>query len=61
MQNIKVIADIVINHRGGVTGWYDFSTPGIRRHKLGLYAIIQTLVPLVKKGTGNDYDPVLQV
>lgn len=26
-KNIKVIADIVINHRGGTLGWYDFSTP----------------------------------
>lgn len=26
-KNIKVLADIVINHRGGTTGFYDFSTP----------------------------------
>ena len=26
-NNIKVLADIVINHRGGQTGWFDFSAP----------------------------------
>ncbi len=26
-KNIKVLADIVINHRGGTTGFFDFSTP----------------------------------
>ena len=26
-KNIKVLADIVINHRGGRTGFFDFSTP----------------------------------
>ena len=59
-KNIKVIADIVINHRGGVTGWYDFSTPSWNT-PTQTWSICNNsnISASGQKGTGNtDYDPV---
>ena len=59
-KNIKVIADIVINHRGGTTGWYDFSTPSWNTPNQ-TWSICNTsnINSSGQKGTGNpDYDPV---
>ena len=59
-KNIKVRADIVINHRGGVTGWYDFSTPSWNT-PTQTWSICNNsnISASGQKGTGNtDYDPV---
>ncbi len=59
-KNIKVIADIVVNHRGGTTGWYDFSTPSWNT-PTQTWSICNNsnISPSGQKGTGNpDYDPV---
>ncbi len=59
-KNIKVIADIVINHRGGTLGWYDFSTPSWNT-PAETWSICNTsnITASGQKGTGNpDYDPV---
>ncbi len=59
-KNIKVIADIVINHRGGTLGWYDFSTPSWNT-PAETWSICNTsnISASGQKGTGNpDYDPV---
>ena len=59
-KNIKVIADIVINHRGGTTGWYDFSTPSWNT-PTETWSICNNsnISSSGQKGTGNaDYDPV---
>jgi hypothetical protein len=59
-KNIKVIADIVINHRGGTTGWYDFSTPSWNT-PTETWSICNNsnISASGQKGTGNtDYDPV---
>jgi Alpha amylase, catalytic domain/Starch-binding module 26/Alpha-amylase C-terminal beta-sheet domain/Fn3 associated/Chitobiase/beta-hexosaminidase C-terminal domain/Secretion system C-terminal sorting domain len=59
-KNIKVIADIVVNHRGGTTGWYDFSTPSWNT-PTETWSICNTsnISASGQKGTGNpDYDPV---
>ena len=59
-KNIKVIADIVINHRGGTLGWYDFSTPSWNT-PAETWSICNNsnISATGQKGTGNpDYDPV---
>lgn len=59
-KNIKVIADIVINHRGGTLGWYDFSTPSWNT-PAETWSICNNsnISASGQKGTGNpDYDPV---
>jgi len=59
-KNIKVIADIVINHRGGTLGWYDFSTPSWNT-PTETWSICNTsnISSSGQKGTGApDYDPV---
>jgi hypothetical protein len=59
-KNIKVIADIVVNHRGGTTGWYDFSTPSWNT-PAQTWSICNNsnISASGQKGTGNpDYDPV---
>lgn len=59
-KNIKVIADIVINHRGGTLGWYDFSTPSWNT-PTETWSICNTsnISASGQKGTGApDYDPV---
>jgi hypothetical protein len=59
-KNIKVIADIVINHRGGTLGWYDFSTPSWNT-PTETWSICNNsnISASGQKGTGNaDYDPV---
>jgi alpha-amylase len=59
-KNIKVIADIVINHRGGTTGWYDFSTPSWNT-PAQTWSICNNsnISASGQKGTGNpDFDPV---
>ncbi|TAF69319.1 MAG: starch-binding protein [Flavobacterium sp.] len=59
-KNIKVIADIVVNHRGGTLGWYDFSTPSWNT-PTETWSICNTshISASGQKGTGNpDYDPV---
>lgn len=59
-KNIKVIADIVINHRGGTTGWYDFSTPSWNT-PTQTWSICNNsnISASGQKGTGApDYDPV---
>jgi hypothetical protein len=59
-KNIKVIADIVINHRGGTTGWYDFSTPSWNT-PTETWSICNNsnISSSGQKGTGAaDYDPV---
>lgn len=59
-KNIKVIADIVINHRGGTTGWYDFSTPSWNTPTQTWSICNNSNISATgQKGTGNtDYDPV---
>src|SRR6187402_1195588 len=59
-KSIKVIADIVINHRGGTAGWYDFSTPSWNT-PTETWSICNNsnISASGQKGTGNaDYDPV---
>jgi hypothetical protein len=59
-KNIKVIADIVINHRGGTLGWYDFSTPSWNT-PTETWSICNNsnISATGQKGTGApDYDPV---
>jgi hypothetical protein len=59
-KNIKVIADIVINHRGGTLGWYDFSTPSWNT-PAETWSICNNsnISASGQKGTGApDYDPV---
>jgi hypothetical protein len=59
-KNIKVIADIVVNHRGGTLGWYDFSTPSWNT-PTETWSICNTsnISASGQKGTGAaDYDPV---
>jgi hypothetical protein len=59
-KNIKVIADIVINHRGGTLGWYDFSTPSWNT-PTETWSICNNsnISASGQKGTGAaDYDPV---
>jgi hypothetical protein len=59
-KNIKVIADIVVNHRGGTLGWYDFSTPSWNT-PTETWSICNTsnISASGQKGTGNaDFDPV---
>ncbi len=59
-KNIKVIADIVINHRGGTLGWYDFSTPSWNTpNQTWSICNNSNISASGQKGTGNaDYDPV---
>ncbi|PWA06857.1 starch-binding protein [Flavobacterium psychrotolerans] len=59
-KNIKVLADIVINHRGGTTGWYDFSTPTWSTPgQTWSICNNSNISSSGQKGTGNtDYDPV---
>jgi alpha-amylase len=60
-KNIKVIADIVINHRGGTLGWYDFSIPSWNT-PAETWSICNNsnISASGQKGTGNpDYDPVV--
>jgi alpha-amylase len=55
-KNIKVLADIVINHRGGTTGFYDFSTPSWNTPNQR-YSIVNN--DDCNCGTGaSDFDPV---
>jgi hypothetical protein len=59
-KNIKVIADIVINHRGGTLGWYDFSVPSWNT-PAETWSICNNsnISASGQKGTGApDYDPV---
>src|SRR6187402_38818 len=59
-KNIKVIADIVINHRAGDKGWYDFTTPTWNT-PAETWSICNNsnISATGQKGTGNaDYDPV---
>jgi len=58
-KNIKVLADIVVNHRGGTLGWYDFSTPSWNT-PTETWSICNNsnISASGQKGTGNpDYDP----
>jgi hypothetical protein len=59
-KNIKVIADIVVNHRGGTLGWYDFSTPSWNTpNETWSICNNSNISASGQKGTGNaDYDPV---
>ena len=58
-KNIKVLADIVVNHRGGTLGWYDFSTPSWNTPAQTWSICSNSNISASgQKGTGNpDYDP----
>ncbi len=60
-NGIKAIADIVVNHRGGTTGWYDFAAPSWNTPN-ETWSICRNSclnADCSQTGTGNfDYDPV---
>jgi len=60
-NNIKALADIVVNHRGGTTGWYDFTSPSFNTPNQTWSICSNSCLNdnCSQKGTGNlDYNPV---